>query len=95
MLSLIKVSTLALGLAVSLFVRMDTSTSKPLIYCAIISTAKMSFYCNEVTVIPTLHALYLVLFNPILKGEDGAVYRWDGSFKNYEFTGTVRRLTLT
>lgn len=29
-----------------------------------------------------------------LGGEVGGVYRWDGTFKNYEFTGEVRRLRL-
>lgn len=30
-----------------------------------------------------------------LKGDEGGVYRWDGTFKNYEFKGSVRRLKLT
>lgn len=29
-----------------------------------------------------------------LEGEEGGVYRWDGTFKNYEFKGTVRRIPL-
>jgi hypothetical protein len=29
-----------------------------------------------------------------LGGEAGGVYRWDGTFKNYEFKGTVRRMEL-
>jgi len=28
------------------------------------------------------------------KGEPGAVYRFDGTFRNYQFKGVVRRLTL-
>lgn len=27
-------------------------------------------------------------------GEEGGVYRWDGTFRNYEFKGSVRRLSL-
>ena len=26
--------------------------------------------------------------------EEGGVYRWEGTFRNYEFKGTVRRCTL-
>lgn len=29
-----------------------------------------------------------------LGGDEGGVYRWDGTFKNYEFNGTIRRLSL-
>lgn len=34
----------------------------------------------------------MVEFLASLKGEEGAVYRWDGTFRNYEFNGSVRRL---
>lgn len=27
--------------------------------------------------------------------ENGGLYRWDGTFKNYEFKGTVQRILLT
>ncbi len=30
-----------------------------------------------------------------LKGDEGGVYRWDGTFKNYNFTGSVRRIYLS
>lgn len=30
-----------------------------------------------------------------LGGEEGAVYRWEGAFRNYEFKGTVHRIPLT
>ena len=30
----------------------------------------------------------------MIKGEEGAVYRWDGRFTNYEFAGIVCRLSL-
>lgn len=29
-----------------------------------------------------------------LETEAGGVYRWDGSFQNYEFTGSLQRLKL-
>jgi hypothetical protein len=33
-------------------------------------------------------------FMQSLDTEEGGVYRWDGTFRNYEFTGTVKRLKL-
>lgn len=36
----------------------------------------------------------LIDFCHSLGGEEGGVYRWDGAFRNYEFTGMVRRLPL-
>lgn len=30
-----------------------------------------------------------------LETDEGGVYRWDGTFKNYEFKGVVRRLSLS
>lgn len=29
-----------------------------------------------------------------LEGDEGGVYRWDGIFRNYEFSGSFRRLPL-
>lgn len=37
---------------------------------------------------------YLVEFLSELDREAGGVYRWEGTFRNYEFVGTVRRLRL-
>lgn len=36
----------------------------------------------------------MIEFLESLKGEGGGVYRWDGTFKNYDFKGTVRRIPL-
>lgn len=36
----------------------------------------------------------MIEFLQSLGGEAGGVYRWDGTFKNYEFKGTVRRLKI-
>lgn len=36
----------------------------------------------------------LIEFLQSLNGETGGVYRWDGTFKNYEFIGTVRRMSV-
>lgn len=36
----------------------------------------------------------LLQFLQSLGGESGCVYRWEGSFRNYCFRGTLRRLAL-
>jgi hypothetical protein len=36
----------------------------------------------------------LIEFLQSLKGEEGAVYRWRGTFRNYEFKGAIERMTL-
>ena len=36
----------------------------------------------------------LIDFLQSLGGEAGGVYRWDGTFRNYEFNGSVQRLRL-
>lgn len=37
----------------------------------------------------------LIEFLESLGGHEGGVYRWDGTFRNYIFKGTVNRLILT
>jgi hypothetical protein len=36
----------------------------------------------------------LIEFLQSLEGEIGGVYRWDGTFRNYTFKGSVRRVPL-
>ncbi len=36
----------------------------------------------------------MIDFLSSLGGDEGGVYRWDGTFRNYEFKGTVRRIPL-
>jgi len=36
----------------------------------------------------------LIEFLQSIKAETGGVYRWDGTFRNYEFVGVVQRLRV-
>jgi hypothetical protein len=37
----------------------------------------------------------IIEFMQSFETEAGGVYRWDGTFRNYKFTGTMRRLQLS